>query len=357
VPEEGIEPSHLAVHDFESCASTNSATPANMLFVCRNMIYFLCIYGKKFLILIENFPRPSSASAVASTRGASGFCPCDECVKRQAASCGGRGELGGGNRRFPTPVGMARIIAVVNQKGGVGKTTSAVNLGWALTHLGQYVLLVDLDPQANATSYLGMNPRTIDGGIYEGLFDAPRIGERIRETSKDGYRIIPATLALAGAHVELVPMERREYKLYDALQYVRHNYDTIIIDCPPALGLLTINALVGADEILIPVQAEHFALEGLGQLMDTINLVRKHVKPELNILGAMLTMYEDRYKLSKDIFEELYKYFPEKIFRSVIPRSVKLAESPRVQKTIFEHDPKSKAARAYERLAKEIINV
>ena len=250
---------------------------------------------------------------------------------------------------------MARIIAVVNQKGGVGKTTTAVHLGWALAHQGQYVLLVDFDPQANATTYLGHNARTISGGIYEALFDPARGSSFVLPTSKEGYRIMPATSALAGAHVELVPLERREHRLREALTHIRHDYDTIIIDCPPSLGLLTVNALVGADEILVPVQAEHFALEGLSQLMETIQLVRDHVKPELVVLGAVVTMFDDRYKLSQEIFEELYKHFPDKIFRTVIPRSIRVAESSRYAKTIFEYDPESRASKAYERLAREVI--
>jgi chromosome partitioning protein len=150
-------------------------------------------------------------------------------------------------------------------------------------------------------------------------------------------------------------MEQREFRLRDTLAHIRNSYDTILIDCPPSLGLLTINALVGADEVLIPVQAEHFALEGLGQLMETIGLVQTHVKPDLRVLGAVLTMHDERVKLSREIFEDLYRHFPEKIFRSVIPRSIKVAESPRVAKTIFEYDPGSKAAKAYERLAREVM--
>lgn len=250
---------------------------------------------------------------------------------------------------------MARIIAVVNQKGGVGKTTTAVHLGWALAHIGKYVLLVDIDPQANATTYLGHNHRTIAGGVYESLFEPARVKEFVLPTRKETYRLLPAHLGLAGASVELVPLPRREYRLQDALLHIRNDYDFILIDAPPTLGILTLNGLVGADEVLIPVQAEHFALEGLGQLMETIGLVRENVKPDLQVLGAVLTMHDDRYKLSQDIFEDLYRYFPEKIFRSVIPRAVAVAESPRVAQTVFEYDPHSKAAKAYERLAKEVI--
>ncbi len=250
---------------------------------------------------------------------------------------------------------MSRIISVVNQKGGVGKTTTSINLGAFFAHMGKTVLLVDLDPQANASSGLGINHKEIEKGIYHCLIGEARVQDVVRNTSIDGYRIAPSTPDLAGASVELVNAERREYRLADALDEVKHGYDYILIDCPPSLGMLTINGLIASDEVLIPVQAEYYALEGLGQLMNTIELVKEHIKPELKILGTALTMFDKRNKLSTEVMHELYKFFPDKIFRSVIPRTVRLAEAPSFGQTILQYDPKSKASSAYHRLAKEIL--
>lgn len=250
---------------------------------------------------------------------------------------------------------MANIVAVVNQKGGVGKTTTAMNLSAHLSDMGKFVLLVDMDPQGNASSGLGIDLNVLKHGIYEALAKQKRIHDVIINTSHDGLRVLPSTSNLAGANIELVDMERREFQLSDLLDEVTHAYDYIIIDCPPSLGLLTINGLVAADELLIPVQAEYYALEGLGQLLKTISLVQEHIKPDLEILGAVLTMFDKRTKLSSDIMDELYKYFPDTIFRSVIPRTVRLAEAPSFGKTIVQYDPKGKGSRAYERLAREIL--
>ena len=252
---------------------------------------------------------------------------------------------------------MARIISVVNQKGGVGKTTTAVNLSVYLAALGKYVLLVDLDPQANATSGMGIAHNELEQGLYEVLSGETDIRSIMHQHELDGLKIAPATNALAGASVELVNMDRREFRLFDVVDQVRHEFDYIIIDSPPSLGLLTINGLVAADEILIPVQAEYYALEGLGQLMKTISLIKENIKPEIEVLGAVLTMYDSRQKLSEQVMHELYKYFPDKIFRSVIPRNVRLAESPSYGKSILHYDPKSKGAKAYERLAKELLEM
>lgn len=251
---------------------------------------------------------------------------------------------------------MAHIISVVNQKGGVGKTTTAVNLGAYLSALGKFVLLVDLDPQANASSGLGIDHRSLEHGIYDAMAGTVSASKTILPTKIQGYVLTPATLSLAGANVELVNIERREWRLLDTLLEIRNNYDYIIIDCPPSLGLLTLNGLVAADQLLIPVQSEYYALEGLGQLMETITLIQNHYRPNLTVLGAVLTMYDQRNKLSKEVLHELYQYFPNKIFRSVIPRSVRLAESPSHGKTILEYDPKSKGGRAYEKLAWEILD-
>lgn len=252
---------------------------------------------------------------------------------------------------------MAQIISIVNQKGGVGKTTTAINLGAYLASLGKFVLLIDLDPQANATSGVGINHREIQKTIYHALSGQIPIEQTIVPTPVAGYKFIPANAALAGANVELYSLENRENILRDALLPIRNNFDVILIDCPPSLGLLTVNGLVAADKVLIPVQAEYYALEGLGQLLETINLVKENLKPELDIMGAVLTMFNGRVSLSNAILEELYKYFPNKIFRSVIPRSIRLAEAPSFGKTILEYEPNGKAAKAYERLAREFLEV
>src|SRR3989339_272262 len=252
---------------------------------------------------------------------------------------------------------MPKIISLVNQKGGVGKTTTAVNLGAYLSSLGKFVLLVDIDPQANATSGLGIDHRSLEKGIYDTLVSGASLREIIKNTNHDGYRVAPATLALAGANVELINLPNREFKLREVLQEAKHAYDYILIDCPPSLGLLTVNGLVAADEVLIPVQAEYHALEGLGQLLETVNLVKDNLHPDLDIKGAVLTMFDARNKLSSDVLEELYKFFPNKIFRSVIPRSVRLAEAPSFGKSILHYDPSSKGGKAYERLAREIIEL
>ena len=250
---------------------------------------------------------------------------------------------------------MARVISVVNQKGGAGKTTTAMNLAAYLAELGNFVLLVDMDSQGNASSGLGFSREDLSHGIYEALSKKKRLHDIIVNTAHEGLRVAPSTPDLAGANIELVDMERREFQLHDLLEEVKHAYDYIIIDCPPSLGLLTINSLVAADELLIPVQSEYYALEGLGQLLQTIGLIQEHIKPELSVLGAVITMFDKRTRLSGDVMDELYKYFPDTIFRTVIPRTVRLAEAPSFGKSILHYDPKGKGARAYERLAREIL--
>ena len=250
---------------------------------------------------------------------------------------------------------MARVISVVNQKGGVGKTTTAMNLAAYLAELGNFVLLVDMDSQGNASSGLGFSREDLSHGIYEALSKKKRLHDIIVNTAHEGLRVAHSTPDLAGANIELVDMERREFQLHDLLEEVKHAYDYIIIDCPPSLGLLTINSLVAADELLIPVQSEYYALEGLGQLLQTIGLIQEHIKPELSVLGAVITMFDKRTRLSGDVMDELYKYFPDTIFRTVIPRTVRLAEAPSFGKSILHYDPKGKGARAYERLAREIL--
>lgn len=250
---------------------------------------------------------------------------------------------------------MSHIISVVNQKGGVGKTTTAINLSTYLAHLGKSVLLVDVDPQANATSGLGINHRTLEKSIYHVLLGQISPKEAIISGDLKNHKLIPATPALAGANIELINDAEREFRLHHLLRQIKPEFDFIIVDCPPSLDLLTINGIVAADKILIPVQAEYYALEGLGQLLETINLVKENLRPDLGILGAVVTMYDKRNLLSKQVLDELYKYFPAKIFRVVIPRNVRLTEAPSHGKAILHYDKNSKGAKAYERLAREIL--
>jgi len=252
---------------------------------------------------------------------------------------------------------MGKIISIVNQKGGVGKTTTAVNLGAYLAHLGKSVLLVDIDPQANATSGIGIDHRNLPHGIYEALIGHKPIFEVIKHTVQNKYKIAPATISLAGAGIEMVGMENREFRLKRVLDEIRDEYDYIIIDGPPSLGLLTINSLVAADEILIPIQSEYYALEGVSQLLETIGLVQSHLKPDLGIMGAVITMFDKRNRLSNSVMNELYQYFPNRVFRSIIPRSVRLAEAPSYGRSILHYDPRSRGGKAYHRLAKEVIGL
>lgn len=252
---------------------------------------------------------------------------------------------------------MAQIIAIVNQKGGVGKTTTAINLGAQLATSGAAVLLVDFDPQANATAGLGVNRAILKRSVYDALCGRAALAEVVVPTRLPRLSLVPANMDLAGATVELVGIVDREVKLKEILQPVCSSYDYILIDCPPSLGLLVVNALVAADSVLIPVQAEYFALEGVGQLISVIQLVQQSLNPNLEVLGALITMYSGGHKLSQEVLGELYRYFPRKIFRIVVPRTVKLAEAPSVGKTVFEHAPTSRGARAYMHLATEIVRV
>jgi len=252
---------------------------------------------------------------------------------------------------------MGKIIAVVNQKGGVGKTTTTVNLGAYLAEAGKSVLLIDLDPQANATSGLGIEHQKLEAGIYEALLGEKSLSSVIIKTSQKRYSLAPATVSLAGAGIEMVSLENREFRLALLIEEVIDNYDFVIIDGPPSLGLLTVNSLVAADAVLIPIQSEYYALEGLSQLLDTIKLVQDNLKPNLEVMGAVVTMFDSRNKLSGAVLEELKKYFPGKVFNSIIPRSVKLAEAPSHGLSILNYAPKSKGAKAYEALAREVIAI
>jgi chromosome partitioning protein len=252
---------------------------------------------------------------------------------------------------------MAQILSVVNQKGGVGKSTTAVNLSSYLAAMGKYVLLVDLDPQANATSGVGVRPERAPLSLYHSLIGGLLPEEVIRKTELFGYDLIPASSDLAGATIELVALPNREFKLYELLRRVRTNYDYILIDCPPSLGLLTINGLVAADEVIIPVQCEYYALEGLGQLLKTVGLIQENLGKHLKVKGALLTMFDRRNNLSRQVKKEVERNFPGYVFESIIPRCIKLAEAPSFGKTILQYDPHSKGAKAYRQLAQEILKL
>ena len=250
---------------------------------------------------------------------------------------------------------MAKIISLINQKGGVGKTTTAINLATYLADAGKLVLLVDLDPQGNASSGLGIDVRSVTLGLYHAIIGTCHPHDVIVKMKEIGHDIIPATQDLAGAGVELVHYDNREFKLYDVLRQIRTEYDYIIIDSPPSLGLLTINGLVASDAVIIPVQTEYFALEGLSQLLQTIQLVQQHLQPKLEIMGAVLTMYDRRNRLSRQVVKEMREHFPGHVFDSVIPRSVRLAEAPSYGKSILNFDSLSKGARSYKALVREIL--
>jgi chromosome partitioning protein len=245
-----------------------------------------------------------------------------------------------------------KIISVVNQKGGVGKTTTSVNVAAQLASTGSSVLLVDLDPQGNTTSGLGFARDDFSISTYDVLCGNAQLAGAVQETRIAGLYVLPSNTNLAGAEVELVTQEHREFKLQKKLATA--TYDYVIIDCPPSLGLLTVNALTASNMVLIPVQAEYYALEGLGQLLQTIQRVQQGLNQSLELLGVAITMFDKRTSLSDQVRQELEKYFGEKLFKTVIPRNVRLAEAPSFGKTIFEHDRWSKGARAYKQLAKEI---
>ncbi|EPZ39108.1 partitioning ATPase [Anoxybacillus ayderensis] len=250
---------------------------------------------------------------------------------------------------------MGKIIAIANQKGGVGKTTTAVNLSACLAHMGKKTLLVDIDPQGNATSGIGVEKHEIEQCAYDLLVDEVDVRQVIRPTNIDRLHIIPATIQLAGAEIELVPIVSREVRLQKALSPIKDAYDFIIIDCPPSLGLLTINALTSADTVLIPVQCEYYALEGLSQLLNTIRLVQKHLNSNLRIEGVLLTMFDARTNLGIQVIQEVKKYFREKVYETIIPRNVRLSEAPSHGKPIILYDAKSRGAEVYADFAKEVI--
>jgi len=250
---------------------------------------------------------------------------------------------------------LAKVIAVANQKGGVGKTTTAVNLSACLAFRGKKTLLIDADPQGNATSGLGFEKNTIQKSIYDAIINGMEIEKCILATEVPNLDLCPANIQLAGAEVELVPMISRETRLKGAVAEIRNQYDYIFIDCPPSLGLLTLNSLTAADTILVPIQCEFYALEGLSQLMSTVKVVQKHLNTVLDVEGVVLTMFDARTNLSLQVVEEVKKYFSKKVYRTVIPRNVRLSEAPSFGQPIIIFDAKSKGAECYLSLADEVI--
>ena len=249
---------------------------------------------------------------------------------------------------------MGKIISIANQKGGVGKTTTTVNLSTILAKKGKNILLIDADPQGNATSGLGVT-KEVELSVYDVLIGETEIDETLQDTMIKNLKICPSNISLAGAEVQLVPMMSREQRLKTKLDKIKDKYDFILIDCPPSLGLITLNAFTASDSVLIPIQCEYFALEGLGQLLNTVNLVKKHLNKDLDIEGALLTMYDARTNLSNQVVKEVKKYFENKVYKTVIPRNVRLSEAPSYGMPITLYDPHSKGAKRYEKFAKEFL--
>ncbi|MGB4505082.1 MAG: AAA family ATPase [Syntrophaceticus sp.] len=250
---------------------------------------------------------------------------------------------------------MNRVITIANQKGGVAKTTTAINLSACLATYGRKILLVDIDPQGNATSGLGIDRDGLEHSIYDLLLGEIETEQVVVKSEINNLDLIPANISLAGAEIEMVGMENREFRLRDALKKIKDNYHYIFIDCPPSLGLLTINALTAADRVLIPIQCEYYALEGVGQLLQTINLVQRRLNPQLELEGVLLTMFDARTNLAIQVVDEVKNYFGNKVFRTVIPRNVRLSEAPSHGKPVIIYDPRSRGALLYQELAQEVI--
>ncbi|WP_353893286.1 AAA family ATPase [Proteinivorax hydrogeniformans] len=250
---------------------------------------------------------------------------------------------------------MSKVLAITNQKGGVGKTTTAINLSAFLAKMGKKVLLLDIDPQGNSTSGLGIDKHRVKKCIYNVLVDEFPVDAIIIPTAVPNLDVAPATIELAGAEIELVPTVSREVRLRNQLENVKNDYDYTIIDCPPSLGLLTINALTASDSVLVPIQCEYYALEGLSQLINTVNLVQKHLNQQLIFEGALLTMFDPRTNLSAQVVEEVKNFFGDKVYKTLIPRNVRLSEAPSYGQSIVDYDPKSKGAEVYKALAEEVL--
>ncbi len=250
---------------------------------------------------------------------------------------------------------MGKILSVFNQKGGVGKTTTVVNLAAGLGKQGKKVLVVDMDPQGNATSGLGVNKNGVELTIYDVLIADRPLGEAVVDSTSENVQVIPANNVLAGFEIEIIDREEREHVLSNHLGDVRENYDFIIVDCPPSLGLLSLNALVASDSVIIPIQCEYYALEGVSQLMETVNLIKKGLNPELQIEGVVLSMFDGRNNLSIEVVEEVKKFFKDKVFKTMIPRNIRLAEAPSFGMSAIDYDKNSKGAIAYKYLARELI--
>lgn len=251
---------------------------------------------------------------------------------------------------------MGRVIAVANQKGGVGKTTTVINLAAYLADSGHRILAIDIDPQGNTTTGLGLEKSLIDASIYEVLLEGAPIGEAVTATDVVGLHVIPATMDLAGAEIELTALPDREMRLKTALSSIRARYDFILVDCPPSLGLLTLNALTAADSVMIPIQCEFFALEGLAQLLSTIELVRERLNADLQLEGVLLTMFDGRTNLAVQVAKEVQAHFTDSVFEAVIPRTVRLSEAPSHGQPILRYDPRSRGAEVYQKLAQEVLN-
>lgn len=258
-------------------------------------------------------------------------------------------------KKLRSEIHLAKVIAIANQKGGVGKTTTAVNLSSCLAYKGKSVLIIDIDPQGNTTSGLGIDKKSLERSIYDVLINDVDICSCLVETSIENLKLCPSNIQLAGAEVELVPLMSRETRMKMMIEEVRKKFDFILIDCPPSLGLLTLNSLTAADTILVPIQCEYYALEGLSQLMNTVKLVQKHLNPKLDVEGVVLTMFDARTNLSIQVVEEVKKHFRNKVYRTVIPRNVRLSEAPSFGLPIILYDPKSKGSECYLELAEEVI--